>query len=94
MSDGVSKQLDCWQIDIRAPHKDYLTDLPHSLKVVSEQGSHVTGCAWNYLSIGMDAQSAYGFHHLREDHPKLASGRLVNQFWYSFFGVQSGTYDI
>jgi len=90
MSDGVYKELDCWSVDVRAPSKDYFDDLPYGLKANSEDGSTVTGCAWNYLSIGMDAQSAYGFHHLREAHPALASGRLINQFWYSFYGLKSG----
>lgn len=90
MSDGAYKELNCWQIDIRGPDKEYFMDLPYVLKASSEDGSSVAGCSWNYISIGMDAQSAYGFHHLREKHPALASGRLVNQFWYSFFGLRSG----
>lgn len=31
------------------------------------------------LGVGMDAQVAYGFHHLRDEKPWLARGRLANQ---------------
>lgn len=31
------------------------------------------------LGVGMDAQVAYGFHHLRDEKPWLALGRLANQ---------------
>lgn len=92
MADGEALDLDCWQIDIEAPVKEYFADLPHSLKPSNDEGTHVSGMSWNYVSIGMDAQSAYGFHHLREDHPAFASGRMINQFWYSFYGLKSGAY--
>lgn len=29
--------------------------------------------------LGMDAQVAYGFHHLRDEKPWLARGRTANQ---------------
>jgi len=92
VSDGIYKELDCWQINMRAPSKEYFVDLPHSLVSSNEDGSAVNGCSWNYISLGMDAQSAYGFHHLREDHPRFASGRMINQFWYGFFGIKSGQF--
>ena len=37
------------------------------------------GVFYNYLSIGMDAQVAYGFHHLRNTKPYLAQGPISNK---------------
>ncbi|EEC83198.1 hypothetical protein OsI_28453 [Oryza sativa Indica Group] len=37
------------------------------------------GVFYNYFSIGMDAQVAYGFHQLRDEKPFLASGPLSNK---------------
>ncbi|KAF6254714.1 diacylglycerol kinase accessory domain-containing protein [Scenedesmus sp. NREL 46B-D3] len=48
------------------------------------------GMFWNYFSIGADAQAAYNFHHLRDQHPMLAPNRVANQFWYSAFSCTSG----
>jgi diacylglycerol kinase (ATP) len=45
---------------------------------------------WNYFSIGLDAESAYKFHLLRENHPKFASSRLLNQAWYGVFTCGTG----
>ena len=39
---------------------------------------------------GLDAQTAYRFHTLREHHPLLASSRLVNQAWYGVFTCSTG----
>lgn len=46
--------------------------------------------SWNYVSIGMDAKSAFGFHHLRETKPALAFSRAANQAWYGYFSCASG----
>lgn len=32
-----------------------------------------------YLDVGMDAQVAYGFHHLRNEKPYLAQGPISNK---------------
>jgi hypothetical protein len=48
------------------------------------------GYFWNYVSVGLDAKAAYGFHHLREQRPWAASNRMANQFWYSTFACTSG----
>lgn len=37
------------------------------------------GVFYNYFSIGMDAQVAYGFHHLRNEKPYLANGPIANK---------------
>lgn len=36
----------------------------------------------NFYS-GMDAQVAYGFHHLRDEKPYLANGPLANKVYYT-----------
>jgi len=45
---------------------------------------------WNYFSLGLDAEAAYGFHTLRETHSWAASTRLANQAWYSWYSCTSG----
>ena len=50
----------------------------------------MVGLFWNYFSVGMDAASAYRFHRLREARPWAASGRRVNQMWYTYFGFATG----
>ncbi|KAM3190298.1 hypothetical protein ACQJBY_068465 [Aegilops geniculata] len=69
-------------------------DLPHSLRHLGECIFYDDGTAegelaetvccfdgvfYNYFSIGMDAQVAYGFHQLRDEKPFLASGPLSNK---------------
>ena len=49
-----------------------------------------TSAFWNYLSIGLDAQTAYKFHTLREHHPSCTSSRLINQAWYGVFTCGTG----
>ncbi len=43
--------------------------------------SQVSGLFWNYMSLGMDAAAAHGFHQLRESKPWAARGRITNQAW-------------
>lgn len=50
----------------------------------------VEGHFFNYFSVGLDAQAAYGFHHLRETKPWAAPSRLINQAWYAYFSCSSG----
>lgn len=51
-------------------------------------------CTWEFLicylessyilsvsHAGMDAQVAYGFHHLRNEKPYLAQGPIANKVW-------------
>jgi diacylglycerol kinase (ATP) len=38
----------------------------------------------------MDAASAHGFHVLRERRPWATTGRIVNQAWYSYYGLSTG----
>ena len=43
------------------------------------QPRQVGGLFWNYLSVGLDAEAAYGFHTMRETHSWAASSRVLNQ---------------
>lgn len=55
-----------------------------------ERDPTFAGLFFNYFSVGMDAQVAYGFHHLRDEKPWLARGRAANQMIYSSFGCTQG----
>ena len=52
--------------------------------------SQVKGLFWNYYSVGLDAQAAYGFHSVREKRPWATPSRTINQGWYSYFSCTSG----
>lgn len=80
-------------------------DLPHSLRHLGECTFYDDGTAegeapetvscfagvfYNYFSIGMDAQVAYGFHQLRDDKPFLASGPLSNKLIYAGYTCKQG----
>ncbi|XP_062195842.1 diacylglycerol kinase 4-like isoform X3 [Phragmites australis] len=80
-------------------------DLPHSLRHLGECTFYDDGIAegelpetvscfdgvfYNYFSIGMDAQVAYGFHHLRDEKPFLASGPLSNKLIYAGYTCKQG----
>lgn len=41
------------------------------------------GVFYNYFSIGMDAEVAFGFHNLREKRPQIAQGPISNKLIYS-----------
>lgn len=52
--------------------------------------SSFEGVFYNYFSIGMDAQVAYGFHHLRNKRPYLARGPVSNKMIYSIYSCSQG----
>lgn len=52
--------------------------------------AQVKGLFWNYYSVGLDAQAAYGFHSMREKRPWAAPSRTINQGWYSYYSCTSG----
>ncbi|KAJ9689581.1 hypothetical protein PVL29_014986 [Vitis rotundifolia] len=63
------------------------------LDVESQLPEKVTcyeGVFYNYFSIGMDAQVAYGFHHLRNERPYLAQGPISNKIIYSGYSCTQG----
>lgn len=88
--DAHVRFLDAWNVSITAPGTDYFEETPHSLKIDPTNKSQAAGMFWNYFSVGLDAQAAYSFHALREKHPHLASGRMLNQAWYGMFSCTSG----
>lgn len=103
-STGSICRLDSWHVSITMPAGEVM-ELPHSLKSTGEctldQGfllagrlpEKVTcydGVFYNYFSIGMDAQVAYGFHNLRNEKPYLAQGPIANKLIYSGYSCTQG----
>lgn len=103
-SNGPICRLDSWNLTIAMPAGGEL-EPPHSLKptedVSLDQGLEVEGLLpekvscyngvfYNYFSIGMDAQVAYGFHHLRNEKPYLAQGPVSNKIIYSGYSCKQG----
>lgn len=82
--------IDVWQASITAPDATYYDAMPHSLQQDPENPRTANASFWNYFSVGLDAEAAYGFHSLREAHPRLAASRLTNQAWYGFFSCATG----
>ncbi|KAH7545241.1 hypothetical protein FEM48_Zijuj01G0072700 [Ziziphus jujuba var. spinosa] len=57
---------------------------------LADKVSCYEGVFYNYFSIGMDAQVAYGFHHLRNEKPYLAQGPITNKLIYSGYTCTQG----
>ncbi|GKV22325.1 hypothetical protein SLEP1_g32206 [Rubroshorea leprosula] len=104
VSVGPVCRLDSWHLTVQMPSGE-LVNPPHSLKPTGEcsldQGLEIEGelpdkvncyegVFYNYFSIGMDAQVAYGFHHLRNEKPYLAQGPITNKLYVSFHGCPLG----
>ncbi|KAK4344445.1 hypothetical protein RND71_037539 [Anisodus tanguticus] len=90
---GPINRLDSWNLLLSMPAGEKL-ETPHSLKLTEDASldqeldidgelpkklSNYQGVYYNYFSIGMDAQVAYGFHHLRNEKPYLAQGPISNK---------------
>lgn len=101
---GPICRLDSWHVTMQVPSVE-VVETPHSLKPTEEsaldQGLTIEGelpdkvtsyegVFYNYFSIGMDAQVAYGFHHLRNDKPYLAQGPISNKLIYSGYSCSQG----
>ncbi|KAL8206346.1 hypothetical protein R6Q57_009897 [Mikania cordata] len=101
---GPISRLDSWNLVISMPMGADL-ETPYSLKrseevvldqdleiqgVLPEKVSCYQGVFYNYFSIGMDAQVAYGFHHLRNKKPYLAQGPISNKIIYSSYSCKQG----
>ncbi|KAK8649777.1 hypothetical protein V6N13_139436 [Hibiscus sabdariffa] len=101
---GPICRLDSWHLVVQVPGGE-VSDPPHSLKATEEchldqtleiQGNIpdkvncYEGVFYNYFSIGMDAQVAYGFHHLRNEKPYLAQGPISNKIIYSSYTCTQG----
>ncbi|KAM1172633.1 hypothetical protein ACFX15_022248 [Malus domestica] len=102
---GPICRLDSWHIVLSMPAGSDM-DPPHSLKLTEdctldetgleiqgdlpEKATCYEGVFYNYFSIGMDAQVAYGFHHLRNEKPYLAQGPISNKLVYSGYSCTQG----
>lgn len=82
--------VDYWNMVATAPNGSYYANLPHCVKKDRDNPGIIHSRFWNYFSVGLDAEAAYGFHSLREKHPSLAKSRLMNQAWYSYFSCSTG----
>ncbi|XP_057416839.1 diacylglycerol kinase 7-like [Lotus japonicus] len=104
LTTGPIQRLDSWRVSLAMPEGTPVKP-PHCLKHTEEftleQGleiegelpeklSSFEGVYYNYFSIGMDAQVAYGFHHLRDEKPYLASGPITNKIIYSGYSCTQG----
>ncbi|KAK9130206.1 hypothetical protein Sjap_010693 [Stephania japonica] len=97
-------RLDSWQVVVTMPDVGKV-ELPYCLQPVKGQTfdqdldvkekipqtlTCYEGVFYNYFSIGMDAQVAYGFHHLRNKRPYLAQGPISNKLIYSTYSCTQG----
>lgn len=93
-----------WHASLMMPAGEAV-ELPHCMKATEEfiidqdmilQGQKpekvacFDGVFYNYFSIGMDAQVAYGFHNLRNEKPYLAQGPIANKLIYSGYSCSQG----
>ncbi|KHG17144.1 Eye-specific diacylglycerol kinase [Gossypium arboreum] len=101
---GPICRLDSWHVVLQMPGGEVI-DPPHSLKAtedchfdqtleidggIPDKVNCYEGVFYNYFSIGMDAQVAYGFHHLRNEKPYLAQGPITNKIIYSSYSCTQG----
>ncbi|KAI3961495.1 hypothetical protein MKX01_001231 [Papaver californicum] len=94
-------RLDSWNVVVTMPAGDTL-ELPHCLRYTEDythsqdmeglpdKTSCFEGVFYNYFSVGMDAQVAYGFHSLRNQNPYLAQGPVANKIIYSSYSCTQG----
>lgn len=96
--------LDSWHVVVKITDGQNV-EFPHALKpqrhsLLTQDGeldrkshgnvSSFDGVFHNYFSIGMDAQVAYGFHHLRNKRPYLARGPFSNKMVYAVYSCTQG----
>ncbi|OVA03666.1 Diacylglycerol kinase [Macleaya cordata] len=98
---GPISRLDSWHVVVTMPAGETV-ELPHCLRYTEEYTHNqdleglpdkrtcFEGVFYNYFSVGMDAQVAYGFHHLRNEKPYLAQGPIANKLIYSTYSCTQG----
>ncbi|KAH9298549.1 hypothetical protein KI387_030231 [Taxus chinensis] len=101
---GQIRSLDSWQVMVKTVDGQEV-NFPYALKIQEktslsqdenlsgnsiDNASCSKGVFYNYFSIGMDAQVAYGFHHLRNKRPYLARGPILNKMIYSGYSCTQG----
>ncbi|KAJ4815861.1 Diacylglycerol kinase [Rhynchospora pubera] len=101
---GSICHLDSWKVTVAMPAGEEM-NLPHNLLElgectidqegdiegeVPEKTFCFEGVFYNYISIGMDAQVAYGFHNLRDEKPYLAHGPIANKLIYAGYTCSQG----
>ncbi|KAF8400406.1 hypothetical protein HHK36_013704 [Tetracentron sinense] len=79
-------RLDSWHVLVSMPAGEHV-ELPLSMKH-TEEG--MLDQVVNIAVSGMDAQVAYGFHHLRDEKPYLAHGPIANKLIYSGYSCTQG----
>ncbi|ONK78893.1 uncharacterized protein A4U43_C01F730 [Asparagus officinalis] len=101
---GTTSHLDSWHVTVSTPDGETL-ELPHALRRMDQcpfvqdgatvggelvERSCFEGVFYNYFSIGMDAQVAYGFHQLRDEKPHLAQNAIANKLIYTGYSCTQG----
>lgn len=101
---GPIRHLDCWHVTLSMPAGEKVKP-PYCLKhaegrsfeqdwenegKLPDKSTCFEGLFYNYFSMGMDAQVAYGFHHLRDEKPYLAQGPITNKLIYSGYSCTQG----
>ena len=89
-NDAERQPVDYWSMYATAPDGSYYDTVPHAVQRDKDNPSSIKANFWNYFSVGLDAEAAYGFHTLREQHPSMARSRMMNQAWYSVFTCSTG----
>lgn len=87
---ALVRHTDFWNLTMTAPDASFYGNLPNPVSCDSSDSILAHGRFWNYLSIGVDAHATYDFHQLRENHPRLAMSRHMNQLWYGIFTCRTG----
>ena len=84
------QQVDFWNLTMTVPDASFYGDLPNPVSRDACDPTVTHARFWNYLSVGVDAEVTYNFHHLRQNNPRLASSRHLNQMWYGVLSCGTG----